>query len=132
MGDDETDASLSCLIADRAWDGDAFRAWLAPKGIKAAIPARHRRTNPQLHDPARYKARHAAARGLDWLKGWQCVTTRYDKYAHRFLGFLCLATAWIWLTSQLNTIYSNTERNLQVCKYQALSYALKISHVVKK
>ena len=67
LGKDGTDASLSCLIADRAWDGNAFRAWLVLKGIKAVIPARHRRTFP--HDPARYKARHAVARGLGWLKG---------------------------------------------------------------
>ncbi len=28
------------------------------------------------------------ARGFGWLKGWRRVATRYDKYAHRFLGFL--------------------------------------------
>ena len=39
-------ASLLCLIADRAYDRDAFRAWLAPRDIKAVLPARSRRLNP--------------------------------------------------------------------------------------
>ena len=86
------DALRSCLIADRAWDGDAFRAWRAQKGIEAVIPARRRRTNPQPHDP-RYQARNAVARGLSWLKWCRRVAIRYDQYAHRCLGFLCLAAA---------------------------------------
>ena len=43
------------------------------------------------------------ARGPGWLKGWRRVATRYAQYAHRFLGFLYLAGAWIWLKSYLNT-----------------------------
>ena len=45
---------LPCLIADRAYDRDAFRVWLAQRDIEAIIPARRRRTNPQPHDPERY------------------------------------------------------------------------------
>ena len=43
-----TDAPLSCLIADQAYDGDAFRAWRAQRGIEAVIPARNgtRRATP--------------------------------------------------------------------------------------
>ena len=44
-----------------------------------------------------YKARNAVERGLGWLKA-----TRYNPYAHRFLGFLYLAGDWIWLQSYLN------------------------------
>ena len=58
---------------------------------------------PPPHDPERYKARKSVERGLGWLKWWRRVATRYDKYAHRFLGFLYLAGAWIWLKSYLNT-----------------------------
>ena len=92
-----TDAPLSCLIADRAYDGDAFRAWRAQRGIKAVIPARNGRTNPSP-TPERYPARNAVARDLGWLKRGR----RYDKYARRFLGFLYLAGAWIGLQSYLN------------------------------
>ena len=53
-----TGAPLPCLIADRAYDGDAFRAWLAQRGIEAVLPARRRRLNLQLLYPERYKARN--------------------------------------------------------------------------
>ena len=59
-----TDAPQSCLIADRAYDSDAFRAWLAQQGIKVVIPVRTRRTNPQPHDLERYQARNAVERGI--------------------------------------------------------------------
>ena len=35
--------------------------------------------------------------------GWRRVATRYDQHAYRFLGFLYLAGAWIWLKPYLNT-----------------------------
>ena len=59
-----TGAPLPCLITDRAYDGDAFRAWRERQGIEAVIPARKRRTNPRPHAPARYQARNAVERGL--------------------------------------------------------------------
>ena len=88
------DAPLPCLIADRAYDRDGFRAWRAQRDIKAVLPARRGHLNPQPHDPEKYKARKAVERGLGGLKQWRRVATRYDKYAQRFLGFLYLAAAW--------------------------------------
>ena len=96
-------APLPRLIADRAYDRDPFRAWLAPRGIEAVIPAWRRRLNPQPHASEPYKARNAVERGLGGLKGWRRVATRYDQYAHRCLGFLYLAEAWIWMESKLHT-----------------------------
>ena len=93
--EDGTDAPLPCLIADRAYDRDSFRAWLAQRDVEAVIPARRGRTNPQPHDPERYQARNAVARG----KPWRRVAARYAPYAQRFLGFLYLAAAWIGLQS---------------------------------
>ena len=65
-----------CLMADRTYDGDAFRAWRAQRGTEAVLPARKGHTNPQPHDPEPYKARHAVERGLGWLKGWRRVAPR--------------------------------------------------------
>lgn len=95
-----TDAPRSGLITDRAYDADA---WRARQGIKTVIPARARRTNPQPHDPERYPARNVVKRNLDWLKRGRRMAIRYGPYAHRCLGSLYLAAAWIWLTSKLNT-----------------------------
>ena len=58
---------------------------------------------PQSYAPETHPARNAVERGLGWLKGWRRVAARYDKYAHRFLGFLYRAEAWSWLKSYLNT-----------------------------
>ena len=99
LGEAWTDAPLPCLIADRAYDRDGFRAWRAQRDIKAVIPARRGCLNPQPHDPERYQARNAVERGIGRLKPWCRVATRYDKHAQRCLGFLCLAAAWLWLKS---------------------------------
>ena len=98
-----TDTPRPCLMADRAYDGTPLRAWLAQRGAEVVIPARKGRTNPQPHDPEPYKARNAIKRGIGWLQRGCRVATRYDQYAHRFLGFLYLAGVWIWLQSYLNT-----------------------------
>ena len=68
-----TDAPLPCLIADRAYDSDGFRAGLAQRDIEVVIPARRGRTNPQPHDTERYKARNAVERGIGGLKQWHRV-----------------------------------------------------------
>ena len=97
-----TGAPRPCLIADRAYDGDAFRAWRARQGLEAVIPARQGRTNPRPHDPARYPARNAVERGIGGLTHGRRVATRYDQSAHHGLGFLYWAGAWIWLKSYRN------------------------------
>ncbi len=99
-----TGAPRPRLLADRAYDGDAFRAWRTQRGAEAVIPARKGRTNPQPHALERYKARNAVERGIGWLQRGRRVATRYNPYAQRFLGFLYLVGAWIWLQSYLNTI----------------------------
>ena len=103
MGEDGIDAPLPCLIADRAYDRDSFRAWRAQRDIEAVIPARRGYLNLQPHDPERYQARNAVERGIGGLKPWHRVATCYDKHAQRFLGFLYLAAAWLWLKSYTNT-----------------------------
>ena len=58
----DCDAPLSCLIADRAYDRDAFRAWRAQRDIEAVIPARRGRTDPSL--TTRNGTRRATPRGI--------------------------------------------------------------------
>ena len=94
-----TDAPLSGLLADRAYDRDGFRAGRAQRGIKAVLPARRGRLNPQPHDPEKYQARQAVERGLGGLKPWRPRGPHYDPYAPRCLGFLYLTAAWPRLQS---------------------------------
>ena len=79
-----------------------MRAWRARRGLEAVIPARRGRLNPQPHDPEKYQARKAVERGLGGLKHGRRVATRYDPYAHHYLGFLYWAGAWIGLKSHIH------------------------------
>ena len=99
-------------MADRAYDVDAFRPWLAPRGIQAVIPARTGRLDLQSCDPEAYPARHAVARRCGWLKGWRRVAARYDQHAPRCLGFLCLAGTWIWLKLNIHNTQHTVMRLL--------------------
>ena len=89
-------------MPDAQWHCLAFRAWRAQRGTEAVLPARKGRTPPQPYAPATHPARNAVERDIGWLRHWRRVATRYDKYAHHFLGFLYLAGAWIWLKSHSN------------------------------
>lgn len=84
-----TDAPRLCLIADPIYDVDALSTRLARQGLEAVIPAWIRHAPPLV--PRR-----------GWLQCGQRVATCYDPYAHRCLGFLYLAAAWIWLHSNIN------------------------------
>ena len=48
LGGRRDSAPRSGLNADRAYDGDALRAWRVPQGWETLMPARSRRTNPSL------------------------------------------------------------------------------------
>ena len=96
-----TGAPRPCLMADRAYDGDTFRAWRAQRGTEAVIPARKGRTNsPTTRNRTRRAMPwHGASAGSRGGGAWLPA----DQYAHRCLGFLYLAGAWIWLQSYLHT-----------------------------
>ena len=92
-----TDTPRSCLITDRAYDGDAFRVWLAQQGIEAVIPARKGRTNPSpttRNDTRRATPWNAASVGSNGGGAWPPAMTNTR------IG------AWVfctWLKSCLNT-----------------------------
>ena len=81
-------------------DGAAFRAW---RGLEAVLPPRARYAH-RPHSPARCRARNAVARDLGWLNRGRRVDACSDPYARRFLGFLDLTAAWIWLKSKSSAL----------------------------
>ena len=93
LGEAWTGTPLACRIADRTWDGDAFRAWWAQQDIKAVLPAQSRRTNSQPCDPARAPGAPCRGTGSRLAQG----------VAPRGPGFPYLAAAWIGLKSYTNT-----------------------------
>ena len=85
------------VIADRAYDADAFLDWIAGLGAEAVIPPRKNRKQQRPYDAHLYKERHLVECFINKLKQFRRLFSRFDKLATRFLGFLSLAAALIWL-----------------------------------
>jgi transposase len=86
------------LIADKAYDAEHFRNWLAQRQIKAVIPSTASRRTPYPIDHHAYRRRNVIERLFCKLKNWRRVATRYDRLAQNYLAALALAAiiiAWI-------------------------------------
>lgn len=81
------------VIADRAYDADDLRAFLAAQSTEAVIPPSSRRRQPPPFDAAAYKLRNVIERAFNRLLDWRGIATRFDKRAHNFLAGICLAAA---------------------------------------
>jgi transposase len=84
------------VIADKAYDTNRFRAFLAFYAA-AVIPSLSRRLEPQPYDRELYKERHLVECFINKIKHFRRVATRYDKTAIAFLGFVAIASFMVWL-----------------------------------
>ena len=85
------------VIADRAYDAQEFLDLIDELGASAVIPPRKNRTAPRSYDIHLYKVRHLVECAINKLTYYRRIFSRFDKLASRFLGFLSLAAALIWL-----------------------------------
>ena len=85
------------VIADKGYDTNAIRTYLASAGMTCVIPARSHRREPIPHDLELYKARNRIERCFCTLKRHRRIATRFDRNDAHFLGFLYLAAALLWL-----------------------------------
>lgn len=83
------------VIADTAYDSDAFRAEITAEGAEVVIRPRKNRTQDRPYDEVLYKLRNVIERFFHRLKQYRRVATRYDKYAIRYLGFVHFAAILI-------------------------------------
>jgi putative transposase len=95
------------LRADKAYSARAHRAQLRRRGIKAVIPepsdqAAHRKRRgsrggrPVTYDAVEYKGRNVIERGINIVKQWRGLATRYDKHALTYRGAVVLAAILTW------------------------------------
>ena len=85
------------LIADKAFDADAFIAALNKRAIVPVIPPKSNRQTPRACDFVLYCERNLVERFFNILKHFRAIATRYDKLAKTFLAGVHLACAAILL-----------------------------------
>jgi len=93
------DLEASMVVADKGYDSDEFRASLQARGITPCIPSRSNRKQPQPYSKRSYRKRHVVENFFERIKNFRRVSTRYDKLAETFLGFVCLAATLVTLRS---------------------------------
>ena len=86
---------FDAVIADTAYDSDAFRAEITTQGGVAVIRPRRNRVEERSYDAELYKRRNVIERFFHRLKQYRRVATRYDKYDRRYLGFVYFAAILI-------------------------------------
>ena len=86
------------LVADKGFDADTFRHVLRANHTRHCIPIRRtRRASPPFHR-GYYRRRHRVENFFGRIKTHRRISTRYDKLAETFFGFVQLAAVLDWLT----------------------------------
>lgn len=85
------------LLADKGYDSNNFRSYLALQNIEAVIPPKANR-NAMLHyDKEKYKERNQVERFFCRIKSFRRIATRYDKLAIMFRASIVLVSIILWL-----------------------------------
>ena len=87
----------SCLIADKAYDKEAFIKEIESQGNTVVIPPRKNRKNQRYYDIDIYKERHLIECFFGKLKQFRRIFSRFDKCADTFLSFIHFVSTLIWL-----------------------------------
>jgi putative transposase len=86
------------LLADAAYDSNAFRTFLENRETTPVIKQNPTRKHFHPFDKEAYKGRNIIERAFSRLKDWRRVATRYDKLARNFTATVILAVLTIWWT----------------------------------
>jgi transposase len=79
------------LVADKGYNTEAVRGYLAGRRIRAVIPRFKTQPPDPGFDRETYRRRNAIERCVGWLKNCRRVATRHEKLAVRFLAMAKLA-----------------------------------------
>jgi transposase len=89
------------LVADKAYDSQAFRCYLRRRGIKPTIPpvTRRPRKRPKRGRPVRtgpgYRQRWKVERCFGWMDNDRRLVVRYERYVEHYKAF-CLIAIILW------------------------------------
>lgn len=82
------------LVADKGYDSNDLRAWLATRGTIAGIPPKRHRTAKLACDPAIYKQRNVIERMFYRFKDWRRVAMRFDRNIKTFMATIAATVIW--------------------------------------
>jgi transposase len=97
------------VAGDKGYSYRRCRRYLRRRGIRHVIPERKDQRQqrqkkgaaggrPPRFDRAVYRLRSWAERGVNRLKQWRAIATRYEKRAHNYLALVQIACIILWLT----------------------------------
>ena len=89
--------SIQAVIADKAYDADAFLTRIAAQGAAAVIPPLAHRTEQRSYDRHLYKDRNLVERFFNRIKQFRRIATRYEKLVRNYFSMLNLVCAYLWL-----------------------------------
>ena len=87
----------TCLLGDKAYDSDAFRAALAEQNCEPVIPSNGSRAQKLPYDKERYKARSEIECTFSLLKQARRFATRYEKTLRNYAAVVAIGCALLWL-----------------------------------
>ena len=85
------------LIADKSYDAEDFWQPLRDETVEMVILPRRNRKESHPYDHHTYKERHLVECFFIKIKHYRRIFSRFDKLDQRYLGFLSLTGALIWL-----------------------------------
>ena len=91
------DLDFDYVIADRSYGAKGFIDEIVASGAEPVIPPKKNAKEPHQYDEWRYRERHLIECFIGKIKHFRRVFSRFDKLARRYLGFLQLASALVWL-----------------------------------
>lgn len=90
-------AQSSCILADKAYDSDAFRASLHGQGCLPVIPSNGSRASKLPYDEQLYKCRSEIECTFNLLKQARRFATRYEKTLRNYAAVVALGCSLLWL-----------------------------------
>lgn len=84
------------LVADKGYDSDDLRAWLAGRGTIPVIPPKRHRKVRLAFDAVAYRQRNVIERMFCRFKDWRRVAMRFDRNVKTFMATIAIAATVIW------------------------------------
>ena len=95
----EAVAPGTTVIADKAYDTDGIRSFVASRKAWANIPPKANRKGTFAFSRWVYRQRNRVERFFNRIKQFRGIATRYDKHADNYLAGVKLAAIRIWIRS---------------------------------